>query len=375
MAMFQALVDRLRDWPQRRIADPDFRLRAERHWLMRPIARRQAAALFDLVAGFVYSQVLRACVELELFDRLAEGAQSAPDLARACALPLDRARRLFDAAVALKLLRVTRDERYALGPRGAAMVGNPAVAAMVRHHDALYADLADPVALLRGRNGPGALAAFWPYATTPADTQALPADAVARYSALMSASQPLVAAQVLDAYDLGQHRTLLDVGGGEGRFLAAAGHRHPRLQLKLMDLPAVVERARWRLAADGLSARCECTGGDFRRDPLPTGADVITLVRVVHDHDDEVVRGLLAAAFHALPAGGTLLVAEPMADTGGARAMGDAYFGWYLMAMGSGRPRSAAELQRLMHEAGFRSMRRIPTRVPLQCGLLVARRP
>ena len=32
--------------------------------LTRPIARRRAAALFDLCAGFVYSQVLVACVRL-----------------------------------------------------------------------------------------------------------------------------------------------------------------------------------------------------------------------------------------------------------------------------------------------------------------------
>ncbi len=47
-------------------------------------------------------------------------------------------------------------------------------------------------------------------------------------------------------------------------------------------------------------------------------------------------------AHDALPPGGTLLIAEPMAGTPGAEAMGDAYFGLYLWAMGSGRPRSAA---------------------------------
>ena len=35
-------------------------------------------------------------------------------------------------------------------------------------------------------------------------------------------SQPLVADEVLDAYDLHGHRCLLDVGGGQGRFLLAA---------------------------------------------------------------------------------------------------------------------------------------------------------
>ena len=43
----------------------------------------------------------------------------------------------------------------------------------------------------------------------------------------------------------------------------------------------------------------------------------------------------------ALPPGGTLLLAEPMAGTPGAEPVGDAYFGFYLLAMGSGRPAHA----------------------------------
>jgi demethylspheroidene O-methyltransferase len=54
-------------------------------------------------------------------------------------------------------------------------------------------------------------------------------------------------------------------------------------------------------------------------------------------------------------------------------AMGDAYFGFYLMAMGRGRPRSAAQLSALMEQAGFQAARVVPTRMPLQTGLLVAR--
>jgi demethylspheroidene O-methyltransferase len=110
----------------------------------------------------------------------------------------------------------------------------------------------------------------------------------------------------------------------------------------LFDVPAVAERARRRLHALGLGGRCVCHGGDFRHDDLPGGADVISLLRVVHDHDDTTVHALLRAAHAALPPGGTLLLAEPMAGTPGAAAMGDAYFAWYLMAMGQGRARRPA---------------------------------
>ena len=110
-------------------------------------------------------------------------------------------------------------------------------------------------------------------------------------------------------------------------------------------------------------------------DPLPSGADIATLVRVVHDHNDDVVLRLLQAVRTALVPGGTLLLAEPMAETAGAEAMGDAYFGFYLLAMGSGRPRSQAELVSLLQRAGFESVRPVRTRMPLQTSLLVARTP
>ena len=65
-------------------------------------------------------------------------------------------------------------------------------------------------------------------------------------------SQPLFAQEVLNSYPIHQHRCLLDVGGGEGVFLAAAATRAPALRLMLFDLPAVAERARARLADAGL---------------------------------------------------------------------------------------------------------------------------
>lgn len=93
---------------------------------------------------------------------------------------------------------------------------------------------------------------------------------------------------------------------------------------------------------------------------------------MVHDHDDAVVRPLLRAAFQALPAGGTLLLAEPMAATEGAERMGDAYFGFYLLAMGSGRPRGVAELTAMLREAGFAAVRQPRTHTPMLTSLLVA---
>ncbi len=365
--------ERWRAFRTRTIARPGFQRWAAGFPLTRGIARANTKALFDLCAGFVYSQTLFACVRLDLFRLLAEGPLAPDAVAARVGLAPDRAERLLKAATALDLLTRLPDGRFALSDLGAALLGNPSVAAMIEHHALLYADLADPVALLRGEGGPTKLSRYWAYAEAARGDPAS-AVAVAPYGALMGASQELIAGDILDAYPLRDHRRILDVGGGEGAFLKAAARHAPGLGLMLFDLPAVAARAERAFVEAGLNGRTETFGGAFPEDPLPHGADIVSLVRVVHDHDDGKVRALLRAIHAALPAGGTLLIAEPMAGTPGAEAMADAYFGFYLLAMGTGRCRTAAELADLLAETGFGRVREVTTRRPLLTRLLVSTR-
>jgi len=78
----------------RLLTNPRFREAASRFAVTRPVARRHARDLFDLVAGFVYSQWLFACVELRLFDRLAQDPMTAEKLAFESKLPALAAERL-----------------------------------------------------------------------------------------------------------------------------------------------------------------------------------------------------------------------------------------------------------------------------------------
>jgi demethylspheroidene O-methyltransferase len=61
-----------------------------------------------------------------------------------------------------------------------------------------------------------------------------------------------------------------------------------------------------------------------------------------------------------------------MSDTPGARPIGEAYFGFYLLAMGSGRPRTPAELTQMLRDAGFARASLVSTRRPLLTRLIVA---
>ncbi|MDO9487190.1 MAG: methyltransferase [Sphingomonadaceae bacterium] len=353
-------------WRNRLLGHSGFHRWASRLPFTRWVARRHARSLFDLTAGFVYAQVAAAFIESGLFDALQRGPLDIAAAASTARLSPDATRTLLLAAESLGLSQPVGD-RWTLGARGAMLAGTRGVPEMIAHHRLLYADLANPLAMLR-REREGALARLWSY-DSDADRAA-----VGSYSALMAASQPMVADQALAAYRFTADRRLLDIGGGAGAFLAAIAPRAPRLGLGLFDLPAVVPEAMANLESHGLADRVALHPGSFRTDPLPPGYDLMSLVRVLHDHDDDPAAELLAKICAALPPGGRLLIVEPMAGTSGAEPAGHAYFGFYLAAMRSGRPRRPDEIAAMLRNAGFSRSRLLRTPLPLVARVMLAQR-
>ena len=350
-------------WVNRLVAAPRFQAICARVPGLRSIARREGAAIFDLMQGFVQSQMLMALVELRVLHLLADGPATADTLALRLDVPPERMAILLQAGAAMRLLR-RRGDRFGLSTRGTAFMAVPGLAEMVRHHDVLYRDLSDPVAFIKGQTEPE-LARFWPYvfgASGPMDP-----GVTARYSHLMAESQRMVADSALAQISLKGVQRLLDLGGGTGMFLRAVRARYPELQLALFDLPDVVAQA-------ALPADVTRHGGSFRTDPLPEGADAISLVRVLYDHSDDTVRALLAKAHAVLPQGGQLLVIEPM--SGGERpdAQTDVYFSVYTLAMQTGRTRSAAEITALLSQAGFADFKLYPVDKPFVTCAIRARK-
>jgi demethylspheroidene O-methyltransferase len=221
------------------------------------------------------------------------------------------------------------------------------------------------------------MADYWPYAhaRTPEQVKSADPAQVDRYSELMAASQTFVLEEVLSTFPFGDYRCVLDVGAGKGRFVAELAAREPQLQFKLFDLPQVLVLARQNHAALGLQAPIKYHPGSFFHDELPTGADLVTLVRVAHDHPDDAVRTIFRKIFAALPVGGTLMLAEPMAQEHGDEPCGDAYFHFYLLAMGAGRLRTPTELMRMLRESGFVHVERVPNAMPVHTRILIARKP
>ncbi|MEY3886404.1 MAG: Demethylspheroidene O-methyltransferase [Pseudomonadota bacterium] len=369
--------DRLLAWLERLYASPRLYSFSLTNPLTRWVTRRRTQKLFDLMAGFVHTQVMLACIRLDLFKMLHQAPADLQQIAARVNMPAPVLQRLLLSAVSLGLLESRSQSRYGLGPLGVPLATHDGIAAMIEHNDLLYADMQDPVGFLNNA-WQGDMAAYWPYAHDAQAATRAAQDKFSRYSDLMAASQGFVVGEILSTYFFDEHRCVLDVGAGKGRFACEMAAHAPHLKLKLFDLPPVLELAKNNVQQRGLSERMSFYPGSFLHDELPQGADLVTLVRVAHDHPDDVVKQLLQKIHAALPLGGVLLLAEPMAQTMSATSSGsaqaDAYFHFYLLAMGAGRLRTPEELMRLMAEAGFGQIEHLPNAMPIHAQLIVARK-
>jgi len=162
---------------------------------------------------------------------------------------------------------------------------------------------------------------------------------------------------MLDAYDFSVFGTVVDVGGGQGRMLAAILNRHPAIEGVLFDLPAVADRSEATISDLGVSERCRIVGGDFFT-AVPA-ADAYVLRHIIHDWDDKDAVTILRNCRDAMNPGGRILVVETVIPP-----LNEPCFGKWLdlmMLIVGGRERTEEQYRRLFRKAGLTLSRIVPT--------------
>jgi len=325
-----------------------------------------------LMDGYLSTQLLFLAARLGVADELAAGPRSADHLAAAVGVPVGPLTRVLRGLAADQVLDELPDGRFGLTATGAWLrsdvPGSMRELALVRGE--LYFDAAAglPAAV---RGGDTAFERVYGRRfcdhldATPAHEQV--------FAAAMAGRADREAADLVDAYDFGGIRHLVDVGGGYGVLVGAVLRATPGLTATLVDRPAVVEPARERLAAAGLADRSTVVAGDFFA-ALPAGADAYVLSRVLHDWSDEEAGRILATCRKAVPSGARLLVAEALLperarDQPAAIRMDLTM----LMLFGAARERTEAEYRELLADAGFTVTAVHRTASPVGLGLVEAR--
>jgi hypothetical protein len=102
--------------------------------------------------------------------------------------------------------------------------------------------------------------------------------------------------------------TVIDVGGGTGAMLSEILRARPHVRGVLVDHPGTVARSAGIFEAAGVSDRVTLAGQSFF-DPLPAGADLYLLRKVLNDWPDrETVAILHRCAEAARPAGRVVVI-------------------------------------------------------------------
>ena len=89
--------------------------------ITRWFTRRRAEKLFGVMAGFVHSQVLLACVRLQLLEAVRTQPRTLEELATLAQVPAAPLERLIRSAVSLQLLEPRGGGRFGLGALGASL--------------------------------------------------------------------------------------------------------------------------------------------------------------------------------------------------------------------------------------------------------------
>jgi ubiquinone/menaquinone biosynthesis C-methylase UbiE len=327
-----------------------------------------AAVMLRLLTGSWVTQSLHVAAALGIADRLAEGPANSAELAAAAGTHEPSLRRLLRYLAGLGVLEGDDAEGFRLTAVGELLRAD--IPGSVRDRALTYGTWnyqAFGELLHTIRTGqPGFEHVF---GTHPYDHLTRHPETARSFDRQMQMMTEFFAG-IPAAYDFSDVGTVVDVAGGSGTLLATVLTAAPHARGILFDADHVVEAARDGLAECGVLDRCELVGGDFL-DSVPSGGDVYTLSRILHNWDDERCQDLLANCRAAMRPGATLLIVEhvvPETDPPVSLLGLDLN----MLTLFGGCERTATEFRILLDKAGFDLTGQHP--LSLDHAVLIARR-
>lgn len=148
---------------------------------------------------------------------------------------------------------------------------------------------------------------------------------------------------------------LLDLGGSHGQYSIELCRRFPHLTGVVYDWPQAAQMAMENILSAGLSGRISFQAGDFLKDELPDGQDVILMFNTVRIFDSDILKTILLKIYRSLKHGGLLAIMDHIGKASPSRFMkANAHFVLLeLFNSTEGRIYTHAELAALLDQTGF----------------------
>jgi SAM-dependent methyltransferase len=310
----------------------------------------------DLSYGYLYSAALVAAVELGVADQLAGGPKSVHALAETLGVKAQPLMRILRLLATAGVFTETDPDHFGLTPAAdilrAGAPGSMRDAVLMMIHEIFWA----PAGKLSTTVRTGETPFVQIFGGSFFDYLARNPEAGPVFHRGMAGLSDTENGPIAGAYNFSSFRRIVDVGGGHGGFLIEALKANPTARGVLYDAEHVLNDA--RIAAEGLSDRCEMLAGDFFAS-VPHG-DAIILKRILHDWSDDSSIVILRACRKALDEGGRVLVVDAVLPPGDEPHLGKV-LDVMMMASLPGRERTADDFARLFAASGLRLNRIVTT--------------
>lgn len=313
-----------------------------------------------LICAYQLSQMLSVAAALDLADRINDQPRRADELAAECGAHPEMLLRMIQALAAFGIFSVDASAAVQHTARSR-LLRRDAVPTL--HHGARYRGMPsnwEAWAQLEHtiRSGKPAFEAVFGVANFEYLNQH-PEEAEL-FNRFMQHSPDDRHNAVVEAYDFSAARTIVDVGGGNGGFLAVVLARNPDMRGALLDEESALAEAPQVLGP--LTARCAIEPGNFFV-RIPGGGDVYVLSQILHDWSDERCGQILANCRAAMRRDSRLLVIERVLMDGGdpINYLSDMEM---MVLFPGAKERSLGEYSQLFVAAGLTPGRLIPTRSP-----------
>jgi SAM-dependent methyltransferase len=329
------------------------------------------AELAAMAGAHAEARAIQVALKLGIFELLAQSSQDENAIAAALGTDRRATMLLANGMVALGLLE-KHDGTYRLS--GAAdrylVKSSPEyLGSMILFDEAIFpywATLEDSI-----RSGASA--------RSPDMFQSAPEDTERFIRAMDSLTRARGDAEwVADHLDLAGVRTIADLGGGPGTYLAAIVRRHSKVRGAVWDLPATLKVTRRILAErePEVMARIELLEVDYLKGPLPGPVDAVFMSNIVHSEQETDNARLMAKCFDAIAPGGLIALKDHVMNRDLTDPRAGAIFSLYLLLTTRGRDYSLDEIAGWLTAAGFIDIKihNLPN-PPFTSSLVTARRP
>jgi len=318
-------------------------------------------ALVQLVFGKGISIAISVVAKLRIADLLADGPQTADELARETKTHGPTLYRLLRMLAAVGVFAEQADGRFALTPMGeylrTGVQGSLRGIADYCGSDWSWRAWGQLLESVRT----GRTAFDQVFGEPVFDYLAKHPEESAVFNEGMTGFSSSIAPAVAEAYDFATFKTIVDIGGGHGVLLRTILAANPAVNGIVFDAPHVAAGAAPALLAAGLSERCRAVGGDFFQS-VPAG-DAYLLKHIIHDWPDDKATTILRNCRQQVSPGGKLLLVELVLAPGNEADLGK-ILDLEMLVIASGQERTEAEYRELLAGAGWRLTQVIATKSP-----------